>query len=81
MEQLHDMIALFFPGMVPKIGNLIAPMLMYADDVTALCTSPEHANHLIEHIQLFCRIFGMKINASNTLAVIFHQQGSQGLSF
>jgi hypothetical protein len=27
--------------------------LMYADDVTALVTSPDHMNRLIEHIQLF----------------------------
>jgi hypothetical protein len=80
MEQLHDLIALKLPGMGLKIGTLIVPLLMYADDVTALCTSPEHMNHLIEHIQLFCRIFGMNINASKTFAVIFHQKGAQGLN-
>ncbi len=69
MEQFHDLIALKLPGMGPKIGCLLVPMLMYADDVTALVTSPEHMNRLIEHIQLFCRIFGMNINASKTFGV------------
>lgn len=81
MEQLHDLIALKLPGMGPKIGTLMVPLLMYADDVTALCTSPEHMNHLIEHIQLFCKMFGMKINASKTFAVVFHQKGAKGLNF
>ncbi len=78
MEQLHDLIALKLPGMGPKIGTLIVPLLMYAYDVTALCTSPEHMNHLIEHIQLFCRICGMKINASKTFTVIFHKREPNG---
>jgi hypothetical protein len=81
MEQLHDLIALKLPGMGPKIGSLLVPMLMYADDVTTLVTSPDHMDRLIEHIQLFCRIFGMKINASKTFAVIFHQKGIPGLNF
>jgi hypothetical protein len=80
MEQLHDLISLKLPGMGPKIGNLLVPLLMYADDVTALVTSPEHMNRLIEHIQLFCKLFGMKINASKTFAVVFHQKGVHGLN-
>lgn len=40
MEQLHDLVMLKLPGMGPKTADLIVPMLMYADNVTALVTSP-----------------------------------------
>jgi len=45
---------------------------MYADDVTGLVHSPEEMTTLIQNIEKFCTLFGMKINASKTFAVIFH---------
>lgn len=72
MEQLHDLIKLKLPGMGPKIEGLIVPILMYADDVTAFATSSEDMANLIKIIELFCRLFGMKLNASKTYAVIFN---------
>jgi hypothetical protein len=45
---------------------------MYADDVTGLVSSPEHMTQLIQHIELFCELFGMKVNASKTFVVIFN---------
>lgn len=81
MEQLHELIRLKLPGMGPTINRLLVPILMYADDVTALATSPEHMQRLIDHIEIFCKIFGMKINASKTFGVIFHRKGVRGQSF
>jgi hypothetical protein len=51
---------------------------MYADDVTALVTSPEDMASLIHVIELFCRLFGMKLNASKTFAVIFNNPKKSG---
>ena len=81
MEQLHELIALNLPGMGPAISRLIVPLLMYADDVTALATSPQQMQHLIKHIGIFCKLFGMKINTSKPFAVIFRKKGVQGQSF
>jgi hypothetical protein len=72
MEQLHDLIALKLPVMGSMIENMAVPLLMYSDDVTALVSSPEQMSVLIHHIELFCRLFGMKLNASKTFAVIFN---------
>jgi hypothetical protein len=72
MEQLHDLIKLKIPGVGTKIGRMIVPLLMYADDVTGLVHSPEEMTILITNIELFCTLFGMKINASKTFVVIFH---------
>ena len=78
MEQLLDLIMLKLPGMGPKIADLIVPILMYADDVTALVTSPDDMAALIHIIELFCRLFGMKLNASKTFAVIFNNPKKSG---
>jgi len=72
MEQLHDLIKLKLPGMGPEIEGMIVPILMYADDVTAFATSPQDMSLLIKIIELFCHLFGMKLNASKTYAVIFN---------
>jgi hypothetical protein len=60
------------PGVGTKIGRMIVPLLMYADDVTGLVHSPEEMAIFITNIELFCTLFGMKINASKTFAV-FHR--------
>ena len=53
MEQLHDLVALKLPGIGPEIGKFNIPLLMYADDVTALVLSPRDMTQLIEYIELF----------------------------
>jgi len=68
MEQLHDLISLKLPGIGPQLGTLLVPLLMYADDVTGLVSSP-HDMTLIKHIEVFCKLFGMKVNASKTFIV------------
>jgi len=78
MEQLHDLVALKLPGIGPEIGKFNIPLLMYADDVTALVTSPRDMTQLIEYIELFCKLFGMKINVSKTFAVIFNDHKRSG---
>jgi len=80
MEQLHDLIMLKLPGIGQEIADLTVPILMYADDVTALVTSPEDMASLIHVIELFCRLFGMKLNASKTFAVIFNNPKKSGKS-
>ena len=72
MEQLHELISMKLPGIGCKIGRLLVPILLYADDVTGLVTCPKDMARLIKHVELFCKLFGMRLNASKTFVVIFN---------
>ena len=67
MEQLHDLVKSNIPGIGPILGKYVVPLLMYADDVTGLTHNPKDMAALIKNIELFCTLFGMKVNASKSL--------------
>jgi hypothetical protein len=77
IEQLHDLILDQCPGVGPMVGGMRVPDIMYADDVACLAYEPEHIQQLLDCLQLFCDLFGMKVNVGKTLVVVFRK--SKGL--
>jgi hypothetical protein len=71
IEQLHDLILAKCPGVGPEMNGMRVPDLLYADDATLLATRPEHIEQLLACLKLFCKLFGMRVNVSKTLVVIF----------
>ena len=72
IEQLCNMISQRVPGAGPWLGNMRVPHILYADDVVLLVESPDHMQQLLDVLDLFCTLFGMRVNMSKTKGVVFH---------
>jgi hypothetical protein len=48
-------------------------LLLYADDQVLFAKSPETLQHILNDIQQYCNIWGLKINTSKTKAMIFEK--------
>ena len=71
IEQLHELLLQQCPGMGPVIGGMHVPDILYADDVVCMSTDPEHVQHFLDALELFCTLFGMRVNTGKTYIVIF----------
>ena len=48
-------------------------MLLYADDAVVFAKSPEALQSILNDIETYCRIWGLKINIMKTKAMIFEK--------
>jgi hypothetical protein len=71
MDFLHELLQQQVPGAGPLVGNLCVPDLMYADDVTLISASLQHAQALLDCLDLFCKLFAMEVNMDKTFVVVF----------
>ena len=71
IEQLHELLLQQCPGMGPVIGGMRVPDILYADDVVCMSTDPAHVQQFLEALELFCTLFGMRVNTGKTYIVVF----------
>ncbi|GLC47024.1 hypothetical protein PLESTM_002009800 [Pleodorina starrii] len=55
----------------PLVGGKCVSILLYADDVSLLATSPERMVELLNLVDLFCVAFGMRPNVSKCERLVF----------
>ena len=71
IEQLHELLKEKVPGAGPKFGKVNVPDIMYADDVNLLVVDDaKQMQELLNVLQLFCDLFGMKVNMKKTKLMI-----------
>ena len=71
IEQLHELLKEKVPGAGPKFGKVSVPDIMYADDVNLLVVDDaKQMQDLLNVLQLFCDLFGMKVNMKKTKVMI-----------
>ena len=56
-----------------SINELKLFLILYADDQVVFATSPETLQSLLNDIERYCTVCGMKINTSKTKAMIFEK--------
>ena len=56
-----------------SIGDCILFMLLYADDAVVFSKSPEGLQSILNDLDLYCGTWGLKINTSKTIAMIFEK--------
>jgi hypothetical protein len=55
----------------PVVGGRRVSVLLYADDVSLLATTPERMEELLKAVDLFCTAFGMKANVKKCERLVF----------
>ena len=71
IEQLHELIKEKVPGAGPKFGKVNVPDITYADDVNLVVVDDaKQMQDLLNVLQLFCDLFGMKVNMKKTKLMI-----------
>jgi hypothetical protein len=84
IEQLDALLRQNVPGAGPMIGNIRVPVLLYADDANVLSRVAElkgltvevtEMQQMLDCLELFCALFGMKVNVAKTKFVIFRKGG------
>jgi hypothetical protein len=73
MEQLHKLIRMYATDAGPGLYGMRVPAIIYADDVTMLGLSALELQQLLDMLDLFCTMFGMRINISKTRIVVFRR--------
>jgi hypothetical protein len=58
-----------------KVGEHTIFDMLYADDSTLAATSPQHLQHQLDIVKLFCDVFGMKVNVKKTEIMVFRTKG------
>jgi hypothetical protein len=58
-------------------GKLLQ-LLLYADDLALLASSPEQLQQMLDALSAFCSQYDMEVNVSKTEVVIFGRQRYQG---
>ena len=53
--------------------ELVLFMILYADDAVAFAKSKEILQSLLQDIELYCRIWGLKVNTKKTKVMIFER--------
>ena len=73
IEILGDMLDLNAPNLGIPVFHLLIKALFYADDVTLTADSPEQLQSLLDVVSEFCDMFGMTVNTSKTVVIVFRQ--------
>jgi hypothetical protein len=77
IEQLHHLLKEKVPGAGPIIGGVRVPDIMYADDVNMMVVdSAEQMQALLDALDVFCDLFGMKVNFAKTKIIILRASKS-----
>jgi hypothetical protein len=63
----------------PLVGGKRVSILLYADDVSLLATSPERMSQLLYLVDNFCVAFGMRPNATKCERLVFASDDNQGV--
>jgi Reverse transcriptase (RNA-dependent DNA polymerase) len=62
------------------LSNMYVPLLLYADDLVLLATSPEDLQCLLDALSHFCESQGMSVNLKKTNVVVFRGKRQRLLS-
>jgi hypothetical protein len=60
------------------LGGKLLKMLLYADDLALLASSPEELQQMLDALSAFCSHYDMEVNVSKTEVVVFGRQRYQG---
>jgi hypothetical protein len=64
------------PGAGPEFANIKVPDIFYADDVNLMVVNnAKQMQEVLDVLQLFCKLFGMKVNEKKTKELSHHQKG------
>lgn len=58
----------------PSLGNLLVPLLLYADDLALCSLNPQGLQRKLELLERFCEVSGMTVNVQKTKVVVFRNQ-------
>lgn len=79
IDILHELITMEVPGAGPIIGNMHVPDIQYADDGTLIAMEdPQQIQAMLQCLELFCDLFGMRVNTAphKTCIVVFRKSGT-----
>lgn len=68
LNDLHDLL----PGGVEVAGTTVK-LLMYADDIVLLSTSPDVLQKMIDALYSYCKKWGLKVNLAKSKILIFRE--------
>ena len=69
------------PNNIFSIYELKLFLILYADDQVVFATSPETLQALLNDIEHYCNICGLKINTNETKAMILRKEGIRMFEF
>ena len=76
IEQLHHLLKEKVPGAGPEIGKVKVPDIFYADDFNLIVVNnAKQMQEVLDVLQLFCKLFGMKVNEKKTKVIIIRNYG------
>ena len=55
----------------PSLSGVLIPLLLYADDLSIMSTTPEGLQRQLNALQLFCEQRQLSVNLAKTKVVIF----------
>lgn len=61
------------PAVGVKMGSKLVQMLLYADDMVLMATSPEQLQQQLDLLHEFCVSQGMEVNVGKTEIVVFRK--------
>jgi hypothetical protein len=74
IEQLHHLLKEKVPGAGPKFAKVKIPDIFYADDVNLMVVNDaRQMQEVLDVLQLFCKLFGMKVNEKKTKVIIIRR--------
>ncbi len=65
----------------PDLCGILAPLLLYADDIILMSTSPEGLQRQLDALASFCELRQLTVNLSKTKVVIFEARKSDCKEF
>jgi len=65
----------------PELGGILVPLLLYADDLILMSTSPEGLQRQLDALASFCEQRQLTGNLSKTKVVIFEARKSDCKEF